>query len=514
MAFSISGTKKSDPGSAFKRDPRKAHKFFEHAQTVADARNYDYAVDCYINGLRHDPDNLAMHEALRDVAMRRKVSGGKPPSLKDKLMPSSGSSLEKMLHDEKLLSQEPQNLKLMLSLMQHAADAHEEIEEIELGDFVYWIGNLVLEHNTKQDKRVFLKARDSFAKVGAFDKAVYACQRALQQDPGNSQLLQDLKNLEAERTMMQGGYDEEGEGEGAAEGEQAAEGGEGKAERPRGGNFRRSIRDSDRQQDLDQEGRLAAGASAIERGIERARREYEDDPQDMDKLSKLVDALLRKADAESEKQALELLEKAHEQTGEYRYRVKQGDLRMKQYAKLVKHLRAKLAEKPDDDELKSKLESAQAKRLKFELQEYRDRVGHYPTDVSLKFELGKRLLQSGDIDEAIGMFQQATADARVRASAHLYLGSCFARKQWYDEAIDTLREGIEHHKADDDRLALELRYVLMDALEQRARREKDLAIAKESRQVASEILKADINFRDIKQRMDQIRQLNEELQGA
>ncbi|MEM6853880.1 MAG: hypothetical protein AAF593_05675, partial [Planctomycetota bacterium] len=68
-------------GPSFPRDPRKARKFFDHAETVAEAKNYDYAIEMYINGLRHDPDNMTRHEELLDVAKRRKVGGGKKAGL-------------------------------------------------------------------------------------------------------------------------------------------------------------------------------------------------------------------------------------------------------------------------------------------------------------------------------------------------------------------------------------------------------------------------------------------------
>ena len=53
--------------------------------------------------------------------------------------------------------------------------------------------------------------------------------------------------------------------------------------------------------------------------------------------------------------------------------------------------------------------------------------------------------------------------------------------------------------------------MLMDALEQRARREKDLDVAKEARKFASEILQHNVNFRDIKTRVENLRQLVDEL---
>jgi len=477
-----------------KVDPRKAAKFFEHAQTVADARNYDYAIECYVNGLTHDPDNLAKHEALRDVAIRRKATGGKAAPLKERLFASGKSQLEKMLHAEKLWSMEPLNVKHMLTVMKHAADANDEVDNVSLGEVAYWIGSIALEVNTQQkrDKSTYLKLRDYFAQIGAYDKAVEACRFALQLDPGNGDLITSLKNLEAERTMMQGGYTSSDKESG----------------------FRQSVRDQDKQTALEQDDRVSTSESGMQDIIERRQHEYDDDPEDMDKLSKLVDALLRYPNGETEKRAIELLEKAHEQSGEYRYHVRIGDVRMKQFSRIIRQLREAIQKQPTDESLKQKLELAQVKRLKFELQEYRDRVSHYPTDLALKFELGKRLFQAKQIDDAIGMFQEATRDARSRAQAHMFLGSCFLAKQWYDEAISTLGEGIESHKIDDDRLALELRYLKMDALEHAARKGKSKDLAQQAREMASEVIQTDINFRDIKSRLDTLRGLVDEMQEA
>ena len=68
-------TAKKNGSKNFKRDQRKASRFFEHASATADSRNYDYAIELYVSGLKFDPDNLDKHEALYEVAKRRKVGG-------------------------------------------------------------------------------------------------------------------------------------------------------------------------------------------------------------------------------------------------------------------------------------------------------------------------------------------------------------------------------------------------------------------------------------------------------
>jgi hypothetical protein len=51
----------------------------------------------------------------------------------------------------------------------------------------------------------------------------------------------------------------------------------------------------------------------------------------------------------------------------------------------------------------------------------------------------------------------------------------------------------------------------MDALEAAARESKDIEQAREAQKIASKILRTDIKFRDIKERMDALRSLVTEL---
>src|SRR5262249_37974614 len=116
------------------RDTRKASKFFQHAQAMADARNYEYAIECYVNGLKHDPDNLPKHEPPRDVPLRRKVPGGRPASFLESLKPATGDPVDKLLHVETLWSKDPLNLSRMLTVMEKAADANDTEHEYNIGE--------------------------------------------------------------------------------------------------------------------------------------------------------------------------------------------------------------------------------------------------------------------------------------------------------------------------------------------------------------------------------------------
>ena len=484
------GAAASSAAATDARDPRKARRFFDHAEAVAATRNYDYAIECYINGLRHDPEALDRHEALRDVALRRKVNGGKGPGFQDKFKHGGGKgAVEKMLNAEFLWSKDPFNPQLALQVFENAVEA--ELEEV-----AYWVGTLVLEANRaakKPSKDIFVKAKDRFSQIGAYDKAVEAARQIAAIEPGNMQLLHELKNLEAEMTLMTGGYDDEN------------------------ASFRTGVKDAEKQRALEQEDAIAQTESAIDETIKRLRQDYEQDPEDQDKLQKLVRTLQEKEDSEAEDEAIQLLSDAYERTGQYRLKMQMGDIRMKQYNRRTRLLRQQMGATDDEAErkqLEQQLKELANEQVGFELEEYSERVKNYPTDMGLRYQLGRRQFVLGDYDAAIGSFQEAQSDPKYRAQALRYLGDSFSRKEWLDEAIDTFHRAIEIHPYSDDRLAMELRYELMRTLGAKARRDSDLQTAQEASKLASQIAQTNINYRDIRNHLETLRKLVTDLKSG
>ncbi|MEM9416207.1 MAG: hypothetical protein AAGA29_12140 [Planctomycetota bacterium] len=481
------GGKPAGDGDRFNRKLRNARTFFEYGETSADTKNYDYSIEMYIGGLRHDPDNLTRHEELHQVALRRKVNGGKPGKAK-KVGPYT---VDKMLTAEMSWAMDPMNVKHMVKTMGYAVDAdQEEGEEANLAEIAYWIGSMTIEYNanpnTKPDRGVYLKLIDLFERIQRYDKAVECCKRALhmKEDDG---LRTRLRDLEAEL------YNQTS---------QESEGSKG------------MIKDAEEQERIQKQ--LDTTGSHAEQLIAAMREQYEENPEDTDSLQKLVDALLRPQENDKDKEAAGLMLAAYEQTGQYRYKVKAGDIKIRQFNRILRKLTE--AVQGGDESAKPKLQEGLKRRLAFELQEYTERVQQYPTDLKLKFELGKRQFQAGQIDDAIGSFQQSKAEPKSRGYSHLYLGKCYVQKGWLDEAVDTLGQGIDQHPADDDKLGKELRYDKMvihldtasaDGGDDAAKLEH----AKQAQALASHLLQTDINYRDIRDRMNAIKEVTAKLQG-
>ncbi len=479
----------AEPQGTFEGDPRKARRFFDHAETVAESKNYDYAIDLYIDGLRHDPDNMTRHEELLEVAKRRKVAGGKKAGLKDKLKSSGSDPISKMLDAERIWAMDFADAALMRDFMKRAVEASEAEPQLDLGEVGFWIGSMALDiPGLKPKVKEFIQLRDLFSRIGRPDKAVEANKKALRLDMGNQALLADLKNLEAEVYSMNNAANAEEKGS------------------------RGNVKDEELAAES-QQGNTRA-VSAVDNAIAKRRGEYEEDPEDLDRLSKLVDALLKKEAYDEEEQAIKLLLKAHQQSGQYRFKVRAGDVKMKQYNRELRDLKKNLEMAPDDDYFTGRLKETVKEKLDFELGEYQERVKNYPTDLKLKFELGKRMYQIDLIDEAIGLLQEAKREPKSKGQAILLLGRCFIRKDWLDEAIDTFAEGIEGHALPDDALGKELRYEKLSALLTSAQNTKKLEQAEEANSLASELLQMDINYKDIKTKKQEASKLLSELRNA
>src|SRR5262245_45318861 len=102
--------------------PGKGKAFFDRAKTVAATGNYDYAIEMYIQGLQREPYNVEEHNALRAVAMSRKMAGGKAAGglFGGPKLPFKGKTpKEALLNNESILSKDVGSLTAMIAIMRN-----------------------------------------------------------------------------------------------------------------------------------------------------------------------------------------------------------------------------------------------------------------------------------------------------------------------------------------------------------------------------------------------------------
>ena len=469
--------------------PEKAHAWFRQARTAADTQNYPYAIQCYLNGLKFDPTNVESHKALLEIAGLYRARGGKP---------ASGREIREMLGEKKPTE------RLAAAELAWVTDATDnalnlkfitEAAGLGLTEVAYWGGEWgvnALARNKKPSKNAFVEYVDLFERIGAYEMAVRVGEIALAMDRTDAKLQARIRNLSAQATMDKGRYDQNVGQEGS---------------------FRTSIRDAKGQQERIEDESLAAGEEAVARRIARAKAEYEAKPTDPVVIARYGDLLAKSGDEALEAEAIRVYRQGFKDTSEYRFRVLAGDLMLVQARRKLRSLRDK-AEQTGDPTDAARVAQGAREILEREVMEYRERVEKYPTDTGLRFTLGEKLFEAGQYDDAIPILQEARSDARHRARSDHLLGLAFLRKEWFDEAVDSLRAAVDGYELKDDDTHLAMRYDLMLALEAYARENRDLKSAEEAFEHSKHIAMRQIKFRDIAQKRDATRQLVKELRGS
>jgi tetratricopeptide (TPR) repeat protein len=232
--------------------------------------------------------------------------------------------------------------------------------------------------------------------------------------------------------------------------------------------------------------------------IAAAEAEWQADPSEYGKLSKLVDILIKTELPEYENRAIELLESAYESTHQYRYRFRVGQIRLAQLAREERALRQSVGADPDNEAVKAEYRDFIKDRAQRELEIYKDFAENYPTDMSHQYQAAIRLYQLEHFAEAIPILQKARNDPKFRNDATIILGRAFLDAGYVDEAVDTLRDLIESYELKGDPKSIDMTYWHGRALEQKA--DTPSAI-----QAYSRVAQWNFNYRDVQLRIKRLR---------
>ncbi len=458
-------------GAADAQSLAEARSFFAKARAAAERKQYDFAIDMYLDGLIRAPDALEEgHLPLCELGLQRRGKGGKKPSMMDRVKRMRGkTALEQMLNAEYLFVKDPDNLAYAETMLRAAID----------GGFpktAHWLANWIFQTNNalaKPSVHTYLVLKDSYKTLGEYDKAVAACQRASRMRPEDKELADECKNLSAELTMSKGRYNVDGD-------------------------FRQSIRDREAQAKLYAQDRVIKTQDYRASAVEEARKEYARAPELPKNVFNLADALADLETDEAENEAIQLLEQAYVGRHNFNFKERAGLLRIGQLKRKLREVRKQLETQPESDEAKSRQAELTAQLNATELEHYRLCVENYPTDLAPKYEYAQRLLLHQRYNEAIPLFQEAQRDPRRKVSAMDKIGYCFFLKGWYADAVDVFTQAIAAHEIKDDGLAKELRYNLARAYEEQGQKEKALDIYRR-------IAQLDFGYKDVSARVDQLR---------
>ena len=438
----------------------KGKAFFERAEQISETGNWDFAIELYLEGIAREPENIERgHQKLREVALKRKAQSGKGPGMVEQLKRrATKDPIESLINAEYLLAKDPGSMSYMVQVLKATLG-------LEVPVLTKWICDLLLDlqrNASKRNKRVLLLLIESYDKIEEYASAIQSCEMARELAPNDDQIRAAINELSAKYTIQKGGYGQEGD-------------------------FTKGVRDMEKQKELAQRGAMVKDRSYLEQQIEKSRQEHLATPTVPGKISALVDALLKIEEESCENEAVDVLTKAHRDIGAYQFKMRIGDIRIRQMTRRYR----KLVESGD----KAGAEEQARRQLQFELEEFTERSLNYPTDLSIKYELGRRQLLAGKLDDAIASLQHAQRDPRRHARALSLLGQAFTKKQWYREAAETFERALQGELS--EARTKDLRYYLGDVLEKMG----DLRGAQDQ---FSEVAQIDYEYKDVRQRLEDL----------
>jgi tetratricopeptide (TPR) repeat protein len=425
----------------------------------------------YLEGLRRAPDALEDgHVPLRKMTLVRQGKGGKKPSITDKMKRHGGKTpLDEMLNAEYLLAKDPDHVPYAESLLKAAvAGGYHRTAG--------WIAQLVFDANNAASRPSFatyLLLKDSYKELGMFDRAVSACRRAVDIKRGDAALQDELRDLSAQLTVAKGKYGEAGD-------------------------FRKSIRDKDKQDMLHASENMVKSNNYRTRALEEARRAYANKPNVPAVVFAMVDALIGLETIEAFEEALGILAQAYEQTKDFAFERRSGELKIKKLRGDVRKIKTALKKQPDNEDFMAKLKQAMKVLETAEMEHYCECVESYPTDLKMKYEYAQCLVRNKKYDEAIPLFQEARRDPRYKTTAMGKTGLCFFLKGWYSDAIDIFEQALAACDVQDNAMAKDLRYNLARSYEEDGAVEKALEGYRKLAQL-------DFGFRDVRDRVNKLR---------
>ena len=449
----------------------KARAFFDKAGKVAETKNFDYAIDMYLQGLRYAPDALKEgHLPLAELALQRQGSGSKKPTMMERVKRLHGKTpLEQMLNAEYLFTKDPDHLPYAEAMLKAAlAGGYDKTAG--------WIANLIFQTinaSRNPSAQTYLLLKDAYSSLDQFDKAIAALQRAVRLRPDDGALSDEFKNLSAELTMARGKYDGEGD-------------------------FRESMKDRESQEKLQAQAGVVKTEDYRVKAVEDARKKIAQNSDLPANIFELADALSGLETEQAENDAISLLENTYKARNDFSFKQQAGLLRIKQLKRKVKETKTALETNPNDVEFKTALEQLSALLNSTELEHYGLCVQNYPTDLGVKYEYALRLARNEQYNEAIPLFQEAKKDPRRKIAALNQIGLCFSIKGWLADAIDVFSQAIDSHEIKNDAIGKELRYNLARAHEQQGDTDKALEIYRK-------IAQSDFAYKDVSQRVDKLR---------
>ncbi|MBI3880684.1 MAG: tetratricopeptide repeat protein [Verrucomicrobia bacterium] len=449
--------------------PRELRDQFEKGMTALQRSNFDYAIQFFTFALSKEPGFFEARKALRATQFKKAGAGGgffkkmigtasNSPLAAKAQVQMRNNPLDAIATCEQILNSDP-----------NSTSAHKVLAEAAAAADLHKTAILSLEiilKNSPKDRELTIQLADSLAAIGEVARAEQLLHELLRSRPTDGDLASHLKNISARRTMKEGQYDKAGE-----EGVTYRDMLKSKTDSESLEQEKREVKSEDLTQKLirETEARIAKEPGNLK--LLRSCAEYYSQIKDYDKALEYYRRI-----SGSEGATDPSLEKAISETA----------------MKKLDHGLAQLDEANPDHA--PRLAQLKAERHAFLLADTQRRAEKYPTDLDIRFELGRLFFEGGKMNEAMAEFQKAQNNPHRRLSAMGYLAQCFAKSGKIDIAAKKFQEAIKEKLVLDDEKK-DLIYNYGCVLEKMGK-------ADEAIEQFKLIYEADIGYRDVAAKVD------------
>lgn len=397
--------------------PQSVKNMHSKALAALERNNADIAIDILLRCVEQAPAFSTARRNLRLAEIGRyKARGGAKlldgitapltaafGKVKINSLLKAGKKEEALMEAEKLLLDNPLHLSLVELFAATAIEAGYPQDGLMTME-------LAREHTTGNNLKITEKLGRFYYKVKNYRKARECLAIVHRAHPNNGEIRQMLKDSEALETLDSGWTE-------------AAE----------SGNYRDVLANKDEAVKLEQQSKMVKTASDADAIINDARKKIEAEPNNVNYYISLSNLFMQQ---KRYQEAIEIIDAAREVVG--------ADPELDR-----RYSGAKIA-KFDADIEAAKASSGEeaaaaikAERDQYVFDDIQERVGRYPNDQHLRYELAMQYFKRDQIDEAIQQFQISQKNPKDKVSSLYHLAICFRKKGLHDLAVSQLEEAME-----------------------------------------------------------------------
>lgn len=435
-------------------------KLYKWGEDAFQKRNYDYAREMFMQIIALDPDSGDARKSLWLTNKKKHTELGDPSRFKIgvlqvktisqlAMMKNKPASAAKVALD--FLNEDPGNVKIRTAL---AEALH------ELGHIGGAIAELSIARDVDPNNVQTLKLLGAYLKERqVIGDAEEVLKRAQSLAPNDREIDKMLRDLAAMSTLKQGI-------EGAT-------------------SYRDLIKNKSQAEDMERQGRLVKTAEDNQLDIDALKKSHAQNPGDAKIMKKIAEIYFdRLKDYLAAKEWFAKASAADPTDTMLKDRVDDSAIRA-----LEGEIEKAKASSP------AAATEAAAKLRKFQIASFRRRSADRPTDMSIRFELGKLYYLENTIDEAIGEFQNSVKEPRRKVDSYIYLGLCFWKKKMHDIAVTQFKKAFEAGVLASDKI-MYVRYNMALCYADAGEIDKALEEGKK-------IMEVDISYKDISKRVSQ-----------